>query len=673
MEKTSRFYGLDYVLILAMGAVAILGAWADSTYGIGGWLRQIAGLLFVILGPGYVLTTLIFPKENDLTVGERVMYSIAASLFLVYPAGFLNVLLIEGQDDIFRPHLIGFLGILMGITFGLILLGIGRRRKEKIIVFRPWKGVRFNRFVMGLGVLALAALTLRLIHLTGASVNQDEFEIGYRAYDLVDGMQAGRRAYFLSGTDHSPLGFYLWHAFYNLLSPFGFYTLNDAMLRLPAVFMGLLAWGGGGILAHDLFKNKKITLTFLALLAVDQYAVFASRLGIPQDLATLTFFMIVSVRAAFRYWEKPTPSNALWAGTCFGVVLLVKFSAVLLVPLFLAGWLIMRHQRKVADGIRFLGASLALFSPVMIYNLGTYLAENYLDVSFAKIARLFDAEVNSLMPASDTIYGGGIAPFQSLYEFQFLLMDQWNLLVYASVAVAIGAALISLGRKESHRFALIMLLLWIASALLFFSLNGFRAYYAAFLSVPALLLLAAQLQKWQKNALLKHCLLGLVLLYSTLYTFQTHVRIGNHLNEGEKGRLGYGIIVSEPLARPYSLSTLGMLNDKGLTELREALNTQAKEGDTLVFDPRINDLLIRWYFHSGDEVRRFYLGDAYEDHYRLLAYERWQQGELGWPKNKIYIILLPDAPTDNLPKALAPLEIRNRNNRLQFLIYQITS
>jgi hypothetical protein len=640
MNKLKTFNHWDYVSVLVAGILM----WWISGWSLthSGWdlARQWVGIPFVLLGPGYLLTTLIWPRDKELGFLERMLYSFGFSLFLSYPAGFLNVLLIEGQANIYQSHLMGVLGFLLLFSVIMVAWGI-RLRKQTFNACHDVDLEKDKRSWMVFGLIGILALYFRLTDLSAASVNQDEFEIGYRAYDLVDGMQAGRRAFFLSGTDHSPLGFYIWHMIYAILSPDGYTSLSDAMLRIPNVIMGMLVLFGSGVFSKKLFKSHTITLLLVLFLAVDQYSIFGSKLGIPQDLAYLTFFMLLAVGALYKYWDKPTRKNLIMAGVFTGFSFLVKFSSILLAPLVILGWIVYKHKNKVKDLAIFTGVTLATFSPVIVYNLATFKFERYLDVSFAKIARMFGMEVNSLMPATDEIYGAGTYNvFQSWYELKYMLMDQWNVFMFGAVVVSVLWACWRVSQKRDA-LALWVLLGWIGSALLFFGLNGFRAYYAAFLSVPAFLLVAYGIHKFKVIKELKIIVVALLLAYSGWYSFNTHAHLSDHENVGERGRLGYEKVMPAPFARPHAVSTISFLNDKGLAELRDYVEAKVTPQDAIFFDPAINNLLIRWYFETGEDVKRFYLEDEYQDKYQTFTLDQWQNDDLDWIEGEIYFILLP--------------------------------
>src|SRR3989338_7752280 len=196
--------------------------------GVLDFLRIIFGIFYITIPVGYVWTTFLFPDSKEISILERFLFSVGISLFALYPAGFLNVLW-EGRAQIYSSHLMGDMLFLSMVLWGSMgIVSLHRLRTKKAFDFKAFVKHPFpNRKILWgvVGILALG-LYLRVTHLGDPNLNQDEFEIGYRAYDLVDGIQAGRKAYFLSATDHSPLGFYIVCFFCYIINTQSFYSLS---------------------------------------------------------------------------------------------------------------------------------------------------------------------------------------------------------------------------------------------------------------------------------------------------------------------------------------------------------------------------------------------------------------------------------------------------------------
>ncbi len=639
-------YIKDYLVVLVIGLLALTSsAITVATEGsciISRAVMVVLGIGFVLLGGGYVLSTIVYPKA--ISVMERLIYSAGFSLFLTYPAGFLNVLLIEGQTDIYRIHIIGDLSILLIITMILMIIGYLMRKKKNIV---PEFRLKLTEFAskywwIAMAVILLGGTYLRAAHLGDANMNQDEFEIGYRLYDMVDGIQAGRRAYFLSAIDHAPLGFYIVHFVYNLLNPFGFYELSMEMIRIPTVIMGVLTMLGGALLAQKFFKNKWITLIFFLLLAVDSYSIFASRLTISQDLSYMSFFMILTMLGLYNYLENSTLKNALITGFFLGCAFLIKFSSLLLVPAIVLAMIF--YKKKNSHIATTMGASIVVFLPVIVFNIGSYVVERYLDVPFSRIARLFGIETNAYQDSSSDIYGSVISnPLFNLYEMFFLWVDQFNLFMVISIIIAIFISAFLFFKNKAIQKPLVILWLWAFWGIVFFSINGFRAYYMSFLAVPFLLVTGLVFYEFWKAGgkslkyMVSVLLIGLI-SYSTLYSYNTNLNVQAYDSVDEMGRTSYGIIEPEPFSRIYSLSSLGFLFDDGWEELQAYAEKNINKSDMMILDPGLTDLLVRWYLEVGDEVKRHYLGESYIDAYNYAYIDEWPYAEI---EGDYYFVIHP--------------------------------
>ncbi|MFA6529088.1 MAG: glycosyltransferase family 39 protein, partial [Candidatus Gracilibacteria bacterium] len=319
-------------------AIFILGiiAFGLSEIHVFDVLRIIAGTGFMLsFGLPYIELIAAKIKMNSL---EKMVFAIAMSLLLIYPAGVINIF-IEGKENIYVQHLSGILFIMLVIfSFGILLNKILKVRSDNLEMEK--------REIWMLLPVILLGLVFRVINLGEANLNGDEIDMGAAIYDLVDGMVAGRNAYFISQTGHSPLGFFISHAFYNLLEPGGFYLMKDWMFRAPQVLMGVLVMFGTYLITKKLTQTRWISLLAASLIAVDSYSNFASRLAIFQDLSTFAFFTLVFLLAMIMFLEMKNKTTAILLGVSFGTLLLVKFTGILFLPLFLLPIILCKKEWK---------------------------------------------------------------------------------------------------------------------------------------------------------------------------------------------------------------------------------------------------------------------------------------------------------------------------------------
>jgi hypothetical protein len=598
-------------------------------------------LPFFSFFPGYwFLKGLIGGRRSRhggmLSWGEGVLLSVGLSLLLTYPFGFLNNL-VEGAlgGGPFQYHLDTLLPIYL---LGCAVLWVWSWRGGRFFVKREDRGVVWPWFV--LGALALA-FVLRAYGLEWQSINGDEQELSLYAYHLVDGIFAGRNAYFLSYSGHSPLGFYAAFHIYQWLMPGAYELMGEFMVRLPMIVFGMLELSVFLLFARRLEFSKLVAGAGLLLLAVNTYLIFGSRLMIPQDGSIFEFFLLLFSYFFLRFLDDDRRSlplaHVLILGVLLGAVFLVKFSAILLLPVVAIYWF---YRRKSVW--QFVGAGIVtglVFFPVIFYNAAAYLTIGYMDVPFAKLANLFGISANSIMGNAD-MYGSELPPFfETVWGFLQMLTDQWS--VYLALAFLVGIFVLALNfrRLGKERDFVIYLALLFVVTVLFFGLNGYRAYYAGFLTVPMmiLMLLGAKslLQSYWGRRLTAVLLMvcGVMLFVGTLhYTANTHLFVSEHgLDPGDETGSEFGrnrVYSLDELLVPQSLASSSFLEDRGWWALQRAVEMEFEDSqltdeafEVLVVDDEFMEDMVmyfRWYLGLHRDVDEHYLGDAYLDDYEWV-------------------------------------------------------
>ncbi|OIP80617.1 hypothetical protein COW94_01785 [Candidatus Peregrinibacteria bacterium CG22_combo_CG10-13_8_21_14_all_44_10] len=579
--------------------------------------RVGVGMFFVLtMGLPYLR---ILKRKSDLLTGVDGAFGVALSLLMTYPTGVLNIF-IEGKQYIYREHLTGF--ILIALM--LFIIGIGLSRAMKV----REQHIKINKQeIRGVSLFLLVGFLLRVANLGGASINGDEMDLSVQSYDLVDGMVAGRNAYFISETGHSPLGFFISHAIYNLFEPRGFYEMSLWMIRIPQVIMGLLVIVATFIAGKKLLKEGKAYLALVpaAIVAIDSYSNFASRLAIFQDMSTYTFFVITFVLLAYEFVQERTWDRALRMGVGLGLILITKLAGLFLIPM-LAG-LILLYQKDWKKPLGALAVAFGVFIPVMFYNIAAYITTGYMDVPMAKLANMIGIPAKSLMNITEntTLYEGGIRnPLLTLIEMPFMLIDQWGLgLSSFFIAISITGVVVFLRYKQG-REALGVLYVVLILSIIFFSLNGFRVYYLPYLTVIMSLMGMLVISKTTKP---KQILLivGLIVVpFTLIYNINTNIL----LKEGaqiEQGRSGDGeeliITYHSQMNQPYSISASAFLSDQGWDELIEVISQNGISN--LILDDNINPLSEKWYLHINDQIREFYADPNYQEKYNYTYLSDW--------------------------------------------------
>lgn len=235
-------------------------------------------------------------------------------------------------------------------------------------------------------ILTVSAL-MRLVSLSsGDLVGSDEVLYSFRSIALVDYVDSPLQTtpsqwldpnipawVGLSFHDHPPLVFWIQHAF---IAVFG---ENNFAVRLPSALFGVASIYILYLIGRRLF-NEKTGLIASALYAVTVGGVWISRLALQESY--VIFFALLSVHLFTR--ALTAPRFFLWTGLALGFGLLTKYTLFVLPPFFLFYLLIFQRSafRRKEFWLGILIA-LAVFSPVIIYNLEMYKTTGHFDFQFS--------------------------------------------------------------------------------------------------------------------------------------------------------------------------------------------------------------------------------------------------------------------------------------------------
>lgn len=230
-------------------------------------------------------------------------------------------------------------------------------------------------------ILGTAAF-LRLYRYDLPDVINDEVFYGFRSIGLVDTINSPFQPTpfewyeeipwwaRLSFHDHPPLGFYIQHIFFKI------FGANLLGLRMPSILAGILSVFLVYLIAKKLFSNESPALLAAAILAVNNYHVWVSRIGLQESL--VIFFILLATLLFLKALENtkyfyPTV-------VAVGFAILMKYTAVILLPIFLT-YLVSRRRdllswKRISWSIVIL---LVLASPVIIYNLALYRSRGHFD------------------------------------------------------------------------------------------------------------------------------------------------------------------------------------------------------------------------------------------------------------------------------------------------------
>ena len=240
--------------------------------------------------------------------------------------------------------------------------------------------------LVGFGVLALIAFLL-FFRLGRPDVTSDDATYAFRAINLVDFMYSEKQTtplqWFnplpawtaLSFHDAPPAAFYIQHFFFKL---FGVSTLVS---RLPAALAGLMTAIFLCLVVNFKFGRRTAILSLLIVGSLTPFY-WLQRLGYLESL--MMPFLLASFYFFLRAQKEPT--SYLWSGLTLGLALLTKYTALFLLPAYLAYLLL--FNRTAFRQLKLWLAGLIMIvvvSPVIVYNFMMLQTRGHFDVQLAAL------------------------------------------------------------------------------------------------------------------------------------------------------------------------------------------------------------------------------------------------------------------------------------------------
>ena len=371
-----------------------------------------------------------------------------------------------------------------------------------------------NRIYWLLLLILLLAGTLRFYQISRADVITDESLFAFRSIGYIDFFvspyQTTPYEWFsdipnwarISFHDAPPLVFLIQHF------SFVIFGQNLFALRLPFVLAGILSVPLIYLIGKKLFAEKAGLIAAL-LLAVSNYHVWISRIGLQESIliffSLLTFYLFLLALEKNKYWF-------FW-GVSFGLALLTKYLALVLVPIFVIYLLF--YQRKVFKDKNFwfgVLISILIFSPVIIYNFKLFQSQGHFDLQFSY---LFGQQVSEWQFLPGKIQAGDFSfRLQNLIPaiYQGLL---WPMFILSLISF-IFALYYFLKQKNKSIFWLILAIFF---HLLLFLVIGPAQRFVVIL-VPFLVLLVAWFIAQQKR-LVSHLLILIIVILEIFFSFNT--------------------------------------------------------------------------------------------------------------------------------------------------------
>jgi uncharacterized membrane protein len=339
-----------------------------------------------------------------------------------------------------------------------------------------------------LGVLLLVAAFLRTFGLTGHDVVTDEAFYGFRSIGLIDAVNAPSQPtpfewfdpalpwwVHLSFHDHPPLSFWIMHLGFRIFGE------NLVGLRAASALAGVATVWLTYLVAWQLYRRQEVALLAAGLLAVCTCHVWFSRVGLQE--AVLVFFMTLATWLFLKSLEESRYFQM--AAVATGFALLTKYTAVVLLPIFLS-YLVWRRRdlltwRRVATTTLLL---VVITSPAWIYNAMLFQARNHFDF---QLSYLFGQELAPWKVRPGREVGG-------LGERLVALLPRFAQ-AYGPVFVALSALAVGLGIRIRRRVDLGFVFLQLAWLIALIVAIGPQLWFFAMLA-PMLALLAAPGLAW---------------------------------------------------------------------------------------------------------------------------------------------------------------------------------
>lgn len=239
-------------------------------------------------------------------------------------------------------------------------------------------------------LIIFVAVFLRLYKYDFADVITDEVFYGYRSIGLIDSLNSPWQPTpfewyetvpswaKLSFHDHPPLLFWIQHWFFKI------FGVNLLGMRLLSILAGIISVWLTYEIAKKLFVSEKIALLSAAILAINPYHVWVSKIGIQESVVIM--MMLLAVWLFLKTLEQTR--YYYLAVIAAGFAILTKYTAFILLPIF-GIYLLWRHRGLLSWRRLVLAAILLLLilSPVIIYNLKLYAARGHFDYQLSYLLK----------------------------------------------------------------------------------------------------------------------------------------------------------------------------------------------------------------------------------------------------------------------------------------------
>jgi len=286
-------------------------------------------------------------------------------------------------------------------------------------------------------VLFLAAV-LRLSFLSRGDVVNDEVFYGFRGIGMMDFDEAPLQPTPLEWTDpNAPfwtkLSFHDHPSLVFLAQHFSMdvFGANNFGMRFPSAILGILSVWLVCLVGKHLFSERAGFFSAL-IYAVTVNAGYISRLGLQESY--VLFFILLALYVFLKALENS--KYFIWLGVVLGLAFLTKYTAFILVPIFLIHLLIYRRDLFKNKNL-WLGVVIAvlIFSPVIFYNYKLYQLKGHFDF---QLSYLFQQNTPDwqVEPGKEI---GGLKERITIFPLRVLSSNSWLFLSLFLVSLVVYA------------------------------------------------------------------------------------------------------------------------------------------------------------------------------------------------------------------------------------------
>jgi len=333
---------------------------------------------------------------------------------------------------------------------------------------------------------------------------------------------------FLTG-HHPPLFHLQANININLLNPFGWIFMEDWMIKFQSAFTGVLSVIFCFGIVKNIYNDERSAYISTLFFATFTFAVITSMVFYQEPL----LIIFIGFVFYFAYKER-------WALTGFfiGLSLLVKFSALILIPTILI-YLAIRYLRFDIDKFKLLLKNLTslalvvliLYLPIVIANIASYCELGYMDTFWSRLLGLPDPMTEAVGEAEIPL--GDIGPGIFNY-FSYQILGLINIFGILTLIFLVLCVFLSFFDKKQQLYFNLALISFIVIFLLVFTTRMFQIITLSPIIFPLVILSSRitnilkefKLKKkiqltYTKRKVIVYGFVAIVIIFSTFYTINT--------------------------------------------------------------------------------------------------------------------------------------------------------